>query len=271
MSRASPMAPSIPPGSTGPSVSWAGRVVPRGCGSPYLTLMQRDLLRQRRTRVLADVDEAAARAGRTGDDVTLVAVTKGHPFEVVEAALEIGLREFGENRVESLVARAGRVADAGCRWHMVGRLQRRQAPELHGVAELVHSVDSLRLAERLARTAPEGSDTPLRILVQVNTSGEEAKTGLAPEEASDTVARILELGELRVDGLMTMAPYTDDERVLRQTFAGLRELAGELRRQLPEYRGKELSMGMSNDYRVAVEEGSTMIRLGTVLFGEREA
>jgi PLP dependent protein len=217
------------------------------------------------------VEEAAAPGGRSTADITLVAVTKGHPFEVVEAALDVGLRDLGENRVESLVERAARVTVAGCRWHMVGRLQRRQAPDLHGSADLVHSVDSLRLAERLARTAPEGSHVPLGILVQVNTSGEDAKTGLAPDEAPETVARILELRELRVQGLMTMAPYTDDERVLRATFAGLRELAGELRRQLSEYRGTELSMGMSNDYRVAVEEGSTMIRLGTALFGEREA
>jgi len=246
-------------------------VVPRGCGSPYLTMMRRDLLRERWTRAREGVEEAATRGGRSATDITLVAVTKGHPFEVVEAALEVGLRDLGENRVESLVERAARVTVVGCRWHMVGRLQRRQAPELHGSADLVHSVDSLRLAERLARTAPEGSEPPLGILVQVNTSGEDAKTGMAPDEAPDTVAQILELRELRVQGLMTMAPYTDDERVLRATFAGLRELAGELRRQLPEYRGMELSMGMSNDYRVAVEEGSTMIRLGTALFGEREA
>jgi PLP dependent protein len=218
------------------------------------------------------VGEAAARVGRSAEDITLVAVTKGHPFDVVEAALEVGFRDLGENRVESLVDRAARVKGPGCRWHMVGRLQRRQAPELHGVAHLVHSVDSLRLAERLARTAPpEGTAEPLRILVQVNISGEAAKTGLTPAETPDAVARILALRELRVEGLMTMAPDTGDEGVLRETFGGLRELALELRRQLPEYRGTELSMGMSNDYRVAVEEGSTMIRLGTALFGERKA
>jgi PLP dependent protein len=246
-------------------------VVPRGCASPYLTMMQRDLLRERRARIMEAVEEAADRGGHGAGGVTLVAVTKGHPFDVVEAALEIGLEDLGENRVEALVDRAARVGAIECRWHMVGRLQRRQAPELHGVADLVHSVDSLRLAERLARTAPDGSQSPLRILVQVNTSGEKAKAGLASEQAPDAVAAILELPELRVEGLMTMAPDTGDERVLRRTFGELRELAGELRRQLPDYRGRELSMGMSNDYRVAVEEGSTMIRLGTALFGERDA
>jgi PLP dependent protein len=231
--------------------------------------MQRDLLQANVDRVREEVRAAAGRSGRSPDDVTLVAVTKGHPFEVVEAALAAGLRDLGENRVESLVDRAVRVTEPDCRWHMVGRLQRRQASDLHGVAHLVHSVDSVRLAERLSRTAPEGRP-PLRILVQVNTSGEEAKTGFAPEEAVEGVARILELPGLDVQGLMTMAPFTDRETVIRRTFAGLRDLAEDLRRGLPAYQGRELSMGMSNDYQVAVEEGSTMIRLGTALFGERE-
>jgi len=231
--------------------------------------MQPDPLQANVDQVREEVRAAAERSGRSPDDVTLVAVTKGHPFDVVEAALAVGLRHLGENRVESLVERAARVVEQDCRWHMVGRLQRRQAPDLHGVAHLVHSVDSVRLAERLSRTAPEGRP-PLRILVQVNTSGEEAKTGLPREEAVEGVAQILELPGLEVDGLMTMAPFTDRESVLRRTFAGLRKLAEELRRDLPGYRGRELSMGMSNDYQVAVEEGSTMIRLGTALFGERE-
>lgn len=245
-------------------------MVPPGSGSPYLTGMQPDPLQANVDRIREEVRAAAERSGRSPDHVTLVAVTKGHPFDVVEAALAVGLRHLGENRVESLVERAARVVvEPECLWHMVGRLQRRQAPDLHGVAHLVHSVDSVRLAERLSRTAPE-ERPPLRILVQVNTSGEEAKTGFRREEAVEGVARILELPGLEVDGLMTMAPFTDREPVLRRTFAGLRELAEELRRELPGYRGRELSMGMSNDYQVAVEEGSTMIRLGTALFGERE-
>jgi len=231
--------------------------------------MQRDLLQAGVDRVWEEVRAAAERSGRSPDDVTVVAVTKGHPFEVVEAALAVGLRDLGENRVESLVERAARVTETDCRWHMVGRLQRRQAPDLHGVAHMVHSVDSVRLAERLSRTAPEGRP-PLRILVQVNTSGEEAKTGFPPDEALEGVAQILELPGLELEGLMTMAPFTEREAVIRRTFAGLRELAEDCRAQLPAYRGRELSMGMSNDYQVAVEEGSTMIRLGTALFGERE-
>lgn len=224
------------------------------------------------------VAEAAARAGRDPSEVTIVAITKGHPWAMVEAAWEAGFRDLGENRVEGLVERAGRTltpvqegeregGEAPPRWHMVGRLQRRQAPELHGVAHLVHSVDSLRLAERLDRTLPEGA-APLSILLQVNTSGEEGKAGVDPLEAEEIVGRIADLGGVRLKGLMTMAPYTDQEGVLRRTFQGLRRLHEGLGAE-GGYGGHILSMGMSNDYRLAVEEGSTMIRLGTVLFGER--
>jgi pyridoxal phosphate enzyme (YggS family) len=224
---------------------------------------------------------AADRAGRVPEGVRIVAVTKGHAFEAIEAALAAGLSDLGENRVEELeekVARwrgdAGGPDGAGTgptpRWHMIGRLQRRKAPRVRGLADLVHSVDSLELAERMDRSAPEGAG-PLRMLVQVNTSGEESKTGLTPGNAIEAIAAITRLSSLRVEGLMTMAPLTEDERVLRDTFRRLRELHEEAGRADVGYRGSELSMGMSNDYEIAVEEGSTMVRLGTVLFGERPA
>ncbi len=244
-------------------------MVPCGWVSRYLSSMFERRLEERLERVRAELAGAAERSGRPGTGVTLVAVTKGHPFSMVDAALAAGLADLGENRVEALVERAARVPAGRCRWHMIGRLQRRQAPELHGTASLVHSVDSLRLAERLDRTAPEGA-APLPVLVQVNTSGEDAKTGITPESAEEVVGRVLEFSGLRVEGLMTMAPFTDDERVLRATFRALRETGERLSRALPAYEGTVLSMGMSNDYQVAVEEGSTMVRLGTVLFGERE-
>ncbi len=223
------------------------------------------------------VREAVARAadlvGREPAEVTIVAVTKGHPWTVVEAAMAAGFRDLGENRVESLLDRARRSSLEGQegselpRWHMVGRLQRRQASELHGVAHLVHSVDSLRLAERLDRTLPEGTP-PLEILLQVNISGEEVKAGVEPDEAEAVVGRISELEGVRLRGLMTMAPFVEEEGVVRKTFQGLRRLHEALGGE-GGYGGDILSMGMSNDYQWAVEEGSTMIRLGTVLFGER--
>lgn len=225
---------------------------------------------QRIARTLDEVAAAVQRSGREPGDVRVVAITKGHPYPVVEAARAAGLVDLGENRVESLEERVPRLDDPEARWHMVGRLQRRKAPRLRGLISLLHSLDSVKLAERLERTA-DPEDPVLPVLVQVNTSGEDAKAGFSPDNAVDRVGQVLEMASLRVDGLMTMAPYTDDEAVLRQTFAALRECAERLDRELDDYRGKTLSMGMSNDYRIAIEEGSTMIRLGTALFGERPA
>lgn len=212
---------------------------------------------------------AAEKSGRDPADVRLVAVTKGHPVAVVEAALASGLRDLAENRLQALHERVPRFDDTGCRWHMVGHLQRRKAPEIRGLVHLLHSLDSLKLAERLERTAAEEQD-PLPVLVQVNTSGEDSKGGFDPGNAVEGVGRILEMNSLQVRGLMTMAPYEASEGTLRQTFEGLRRLRERLTAELSTFEGPELSMGMSNDYELAVEEGSTMVRLGTVLFGERE-
>lgn len=169
---------------------------------------------------------------------------------------------------------------------MIGHLQRRKAPRVRGVAHLVHSVDSLRLAERLddaerlglaermdvgsgqAGQGGQNAALPLPILLQVNTAGEESKSGFAPGELAEALGAVLRLTTLRVEGLMTMAPLTNDEAVLRATFRGLRELRDEARGRLPTFAGTELSMGMSNDFEIAVEEGSTIVRLGTVLLGE---
>lgn len=220
-------------------------------------------------RVREAIAEAAARGGRDPAAVTLVAVTKGHPLEAVRAALDAGLTDLGENRAAELEEKASRVPREVVRWHMVGHVQRRKAPRVVEVADLIHSVDSVRLAERLSRVAGEaGRDVD--VLFQVNTSGEEAKYGFAPEEAVDRIPELAGLARVRARGLMTMAPYTRDEGVLRRTFGRLRELAGWVRATCPDL-GPELSMGMTNDLRVAVEEGSTMVRIGTALFGERPA
>lgn len=212
---------------------------------------------------------ACVRAGREPESVRLVAVTKGHPVDVVRASIDAGLEDLAENRVGALLDRGSAFETEACRWHMVGHLQRRKAPDVRGRVSLLHSLDSVRLARRLERTREPGEPV-LPVLVQVNTSGEPSKYGFAPEEVDDAMAAILELGSLEVRGLMTMAPYTDDESVLRGTFRRLRELGDRLRVEVDGYDGRELSMGMSNDYEIAIEEGSTMVRLGTALFGERD-
>lgn len=219
-------------------------------------------------RIRECIAAAAARAGRNPDEVRIVPVTKGHPLEAAEAALEMGFTDLAENRVEELEEKAARMGPGRVRWHMVGHLQRRKAGAVRELAHLLHSLDSVRLAERLERVA-ENDAEPLSVLVQVNTSGEAAKYGFSPDEAMSALGRILELRTLRVEGLMTMAPFTDDEAVLRGTFRRLRELHERALAAVTGYAGTELSMGMSNDYELAVEEGSTMLRLGTVLFGER--
>lgn len=218
-------------------------------------------------RLMDAVGEAALGAGRDPSEVRLVAVTKGHPIEAVRAALAAGLVDLGENRVEELEAKRAQVVGQ-VRWHMIGHLQRRKAAQAVAAADLIHSVDSLKLAERLSRVSREAGRESVSVLLQVNTSGEVAKAGFPWEGAGEALIRTAAVPGLSVEGLMTMAPLTDDERVLRTTFSRLRELGALLADQVPGV-GRELSMGMTNDLGIAVAEGSTMIRVGTALFGER--
>lgn len=223
-------------------------------------------LRETLPAIRERIDRAARRAGRTGDEVALVAVTKGHPFEVIEAAVEAGLTDLGENRVtemEEKVARLGPRPDV--RWHMIGSVQSRKASRLPGIADLVQSVDRIKVARKLD-AAVEGD--PLPVLAQVNTSGEAAKGGFEGERVVEEILEVAEFPKLRLEGVMTMAPFVDDETVLRATFRGLRETLERVRRHAPEV-GTVLSMGMTNDLEIAIEEGSTMVRIGTALFGDR--
>jgi pyridoxal phosphate enzyme (YggS family) len=226
-------------------------------------LEYRQHLNESLDRVRDRVAASALRAGREPEDVTLVGVSKGHPVEAVRAALSLGLIELGENRVGELEAKC-----AGVNWHLIGHVQSRKARRVIELApELFHALDSVRLAERMSRIALE-EDRVLPVLVEVNVSGEEAKGGLDMASAFEDLGRILSLGGIEVQGLMTMAPFTDDAATLRRTFCGLRQLADEARGTL-DYGGSHLSMGMTNDFEIAIEEGSTLVRIGTALFGAR--
>lgn len=227
--------------------------------------MYRERLIETLPRLRETIADAERRAGRDAGSVKVVAVTKTHPIEAVRAALDAGLQDLGENRVQELVTKATTVEDPRVRWHMIGHLQRRKAGDVVGVADLIHSVDTLRLAERLSGKA---GDSPVSILVQVNTSGEGAKSGFDRQAAEDAVLQIAGLPNLKVEGLMTMAPFVDDEAVLRPCFARLRDLRDRVRAQDNSI-GETLSMGMTNDLDFAIEEGSTMVRIGTALFGAR--
>jgi PLP dependent protein len=222
-------------------------------------------------RVAAVRERIAAACDRTGRDpseVTIVAVTKTHPSEAVEAVRAAGIADVAENRIQELEEKVAAVGRGAARWHLIGHLQRNKVKKALELADLIHSVDSLRLARKLSEEAV-GSSRSIEILVQVNVSGEETKGGFDQTTAVEGIGQICELPGLRVTGLMTMAPYTDDEAVIRRTFSSTRRILEEAR-GTSGFAGTGLSMGMSNDFEIAVEEGSTLVRLGTVLLGERD-
>jgi len=223
-------------------------------------------LPERLAHVRAEIARRQATAGRT-DPVTIVAVTKGFGLDAVEAALAAGLADVGENRVQEALEKLDTPTGRRATWHLVGHLQRNKAKHVAGRFALIHSVDSAELAEELdKRASTHGAKQ--RVLLQVNVAGEAQKSGCAPAEAPVLARRVAAQPHLALEGLMTIAPFTDDQDVQRRTFRGLRVLRDTLQEEglwLPT-----LSMGMSADYGVAVEEGATAIRLGTVLFGPRE-
>jgi pyridoxal phosphate enzyme (YggS family) len=220
-------------------------------------------LPERLAQVRAEIARRQAAAGWT-HAVTIVAVTKGFGPDAVAAALAAGVADIGENRVQEALDKMDHVAAPGVRWHLIGHLQRNKAKLVPGRFALVHSLDSAALAEELNRRAKE----PIRVLLQVNVAREPQKSGCAPEQAPGLARQIAGLGALRLEGLMTLAPLTDDEDVQRRTFRSLRVLRDTIKEEGPWL--PTLSMGMSADYAIAVAEGATVIRLGTVLFGPRE-
>ena len=220
---------------------------------------------------------AAGRAGRDPAGVRIVAVTKGHPLAVAREAGAAGLLDLGENRVQEALAKMDGWPGAPVRWHLIGHLQRNKVRQALGRFALIHSLDSVRLADALEQTAAERGVTQ-QVLVEVNVAGEAQKSGCPLAEAPALVAHAARLPHLRLRGLMTMAPFTDDGAMQRAAFAGLRALRDRLagegeagRRLAADGCLDELSMGMTNDFEVAVEEGATLVRLGTALFGERTA
>lgn len=235
-----------------------------------------DIVLARLEKVQQRMEAAAQRSGRRGSDVTLVAVTKTHPAEAVQAAYEAGLRDFGENRVEGLKERH-QLALAGARWHMIGHLQSRKVKELIGLAEVVHSVDRLAVAQEISKRVMSLSAAELmpELLLQVNVSGEVSKGGwhITDEREWDDfvaeVAQVVQLPGVRVRGLMTMAPYDENIEKTRPIFVSLRRAQEALQALFPHADFGWLSMGMTNDYEIAIEEGATHVRIGTALFGER--
>ena len=226
-------------------------------------------LSRRVARVRDRIEEACVRSGRSSSAVTIVAVTKGHPPQAVSGALGAGLADIGENRVQELESKVREIGRDVASWHLIGHLQRNKARRALDLADLIHSVDSLRLARRISEEAVAAGRVA-EVLVQVNVSGEETKGGLEGEDTLAEIGAISELPAVRVVGLMTMAPFTDDVRTQRLVFASCRSISEAAATAFPGFEARHLSMGMSGDFEAAVEEGSTLVRLGTVLFGERE-
>ena len=221
-------------------------------------------IRERFTIVQARVGAAAYKAGRDASSIRLVLASKTQPSEAIRAAANAGARDFGENYVQEAIAKRAELSDlTEIRWHLIGHLQTNKVKTAAGAFALIHSVDSVRLAEALARAQPSPR---VHALIEVNLGGESSKTGVAP----DGVAAILDAArdKLEIDGLMTIPPPASTADAARPFFAQLRELRDRLATQ-SGYALSELSMGMTDDFEVAIEEGATIVRIGRAVFGER--
>lgn len=233
-----------------------------------------EAIRANLTKVRERIGAATARSGRSADEVRLVAVTKTVPTDIASLGIAAGLTDLGENRVQEARAKHRDLADRHpeVRWHLIGHLQTNKAGLSAETFDLIHSLDSPRLARALDAAAERrpGGPADIDVLVQVNVAGEESKFGVPPAAAEGLVRLASGLPRLRVRGLMTIAPLSDDPEEVRPVFRALARLAREIERLgLPGVSMDLLSMGMSQDYEVAVEEGANLIRLGTAIFGPR--
>lgn len=215
------------------------------------------------------VKEACRRAGRNRDEVTLIAVSKTKPMSMIKELLPLGVVDFGENKVQELTAKE-EALPSGLHWHMIGHLQRNKVKYIVDKAYLIHSVDSLRLAEAVSQEAVKKGVTA-NILIEVNVAGEDSKFGVAPEETAALVEAISKLPNIAVKGLMTIAPFVENAEENREVFRNLRKLSVDIEeKKFNNVTMAVLSMGMTGDYEVAIEEGATMVRVGTGIFGERD-
>ena len=226
-------------------------------------------LKERLTELSAELAELATEAGRSPEGIKLIAVSKTHPSELIAEAFQAGQVCFGENRVQEASEKIERLQNPGIEWHLIGHLQKNKARFCPGRFDWIHSIDSQELLELLEKQCALQSQ-PIQILLQANLSQENSKSGVSDY---NNLCRLLEKAQdcqwLSCRGLMTMAAATDDANEIRRTFAQLRTWLEKLRNEFTLTTFTELSMGMSSDYRIAIAEGATMIRLGTALFGER--
>ncbi len=225
-------------------------------------------IKENLTNVTKQMKSAAEECGRAVSDVHLIAVTKTYGADLINEAIDNGVSDIGENRVQEIMQKYDAVKSV--RWHLIGHLQKNKIKYIIDKVELIHSVDSFELAKEIDKHAKK-IDKVQKILLEVNVSGEESKFGIRPEECEELCRRISELENVKIEGLMTIAPFVNDEKILEDVFKGLKNLAQSIgAKAIERVDMKELSMGMTNDFPLAIKNGATIIRVGTGIFGKRD-
>jgi PLP dependent protein len=228
-------------------------------------------LRERLHRVRQTISSCARRCRRAPEEITLIAVTKTHPAETLREAIDLGVEDLGENRVQEAEEKIVELGRNAARWHLIGHLQANKARRAVKLFDCIHSVDSIALAQRLDRICAEEERATLPLLVQVDLAGEETKSGINKNELEELAETIKDSDHLELTGLMILPPFFEDPESARPYFRKLRELRDELKgKGYFGDRAGELSMGMTHDFEIAIEEGATLLRIGTAIFGERE-
>lgn len=225
------------------------------------------MIRENLVTVEHNISEACKRADRNRKDVTLIAVSKTKPASQILECYEAGVRDFGENKVQELLEKYDKLPK-DIRWHMIGHLQTNKVKYIIDKVCMIHSVDSLKLAEEISRQALKHR-LEVNVMVEINIAGEDSKFGITKEEAPELIRKILQLPGIHVKGLMTVAPYVENPEINRQYFVRMCQLCVDIQTQNPDNKIDALSMGMTGDYSVAIEEGATYVRVGTGIFGER--
>mgnify|MGYP004483972515 FL=1 len=226
------------------------------------------MLKENLANVEKKVNEACAKAGRKREEVTLIAVSKTKPVDMLQEIYDCGVRDFGENKVQEMCDKIEVLPD-DIKWHMIGHLQTNKVKYIVGKTKLIHSVDSLKLAQEIQKQAVK-KDVTVPVLIEVNIAEEESKFGIKKEETIDLVKSIAKLDRVKIMGLMTIAPYVENPEDNRLYFRGIKQLSVDINNQnIDNVCMDILSMGMTGDYEVAIEEGATMVRVGTGIFGER--
>lgn len=217
------------------------------------------------------IAKAAQKAGKSADDITLVAVTKTIDEAIINKAISLGIKNIGENKVQELLSKYDIIdKKENVQWHLIGHLQRNKVKYIIDKVDLIHSVDSMRLAAEINKRA-EKANKLMNVLIQVNVSREESKFGVGVEQCTELIEQISQLPHIRIKGLMTIAPYTQDPEEVRPYFRMLRNLSIDIKQKKYDNVDMEyLSMGMTGDFEVAIEEGANIVRIGTAIFGERQ-